>query len=191
MMKTQNKQLATYYTLKIAFEFMLWIFLTLTFAIVVIEKFGIKSYSLLFTIFLVLSIASGILCFTFQVAENMNRSRILARWVFNFYILVSYKSLDSKAFYLGATFDKLCYAANIDEWNLSSNMTLWVSKQLIKIKQYFESQKDPILQIVTPNADSLKNKVTSFNVEQVNIMQLAITFDKKNINYYKLLETLK
>ena len=74
---------------------------------------------------------------------------------------------------------------------LMKKLTLWVSKQLIEIKQYFESQKDPILQIVTPNADSLKNKVTSFNVEQVNIMQLAITFDKKNINYYKLLETLK
>lgn len=39
------------------------------------------------------------------------------------YILVSYKSLDSKAFYLGAKFDKLCYAANIDEKNLSSDMT--------------------------------------------------------------------
>ena len=61
-------------------------------------------------------------------------------------------------------------------------MTLWASKQLIELKQYFESQKDPILQIVTPNADSLKNKLTSFNVKQVNIMQLAITFDKKNIN---------
>lgn len=118
MMKTQiklYKQLATYYTLKIAFEFMLWIFLTLAFAIVAVEKFGVKSYSLLFTIFLVLSIASGVLCFTFQVAENINRSRILARWVFNFCILVPYKSLDSKAFYLGAKLDKLCYAANIDE----------------------------------------------------------------------------
>ena len=31
------------------------------------------------------------------------------------YILVPYKSLDSKAFYLGAKLDKLCYAANIDE----------------------------------------------------------------------------
>ncbi|GIZ06652.1 hypothetical protein MSATCC33130_0060 [Metamycoplasma salivarium] len=60
---------------------MLWIFLTLAFAIVAVEKFGVKSYSLLFTIFLVLLIASGVLCFTFQVAENMNRSRILARWV--------------------------------------------------------------------------------------------------------------
>ena len=193
-MKTQiklYKQLAIYYTLKIAFEFMLWIFLTLAFAIVAVEKFGVKSYSLLFTIFLVLSIASGVLCFTFSIVENMNRSRILARWVFNFCILVPYKSLDSKAFYLGAKLDKLCYAANIDEKNLSSDMTLWVSKQLIEIKQYFESQKDPILQIVTPNADSLKNKLTAFNVEQVNIMQLAITFDKKNINYYELLEILK
>lgn len=71
------------------------------------------------------------------------------------------------------------------------NLTLWVSKQLIEIKQYFKSQKDPILQIVTPNADLLKNKLTSFNVEQENIMQLAITFDKKNINYYELLEILK
>lgn len=70
-------------------------------------------------------------------------------------------------------------------------MTLWVSKQLIEIKQYFKSQKDPILQIATPNADLLKNKLTSFNVEQENIMQLAITFDKKNINYYELLEILK
>ena len=118
MMKTQiklYKQLAIYYTLKIAFEFMLWIFLTLIFAIVAVEKFGVKSYSLLFTIFLVLSIASGVLCFTFSIVENMNRSRILARWVFNFCILVPYKSLDSKAFYLGAKLDKLCYAANIDE----------------------------------------------------------------------------
>ena len=48
-------------------------------------------------------------------------------------------------------------------------MTLWVSKQLIEIKQYFKSQKDPILQIVTPNADLLKNKLTIYSKTKFKI----------------------